>query len=256
MKHGMATADRLKFFDCNCAFGPYRTRVFRFACTADQLIEELDFSNVEQALVYHTVMRFDHPQVGNERVVKETAGYPRLLPTWSILPSQTGEQPPVEVLLQSMQKAGIRALRLFPDDHRYFCDDTTWGDQLAVYSQRRIPLFIRARLDKVAQLLRSFPELIVVTASHGSNPLDRYAWPLVEKFPNLIFETSGYLVDGGIEEFCKRYSAARLVFGSGYPDNSSGAAMLALKHADISEDDRQAIAWNNLARLLAEARVE
>ena len=152
-----------------------------------------------------------------------------------------------------MQKHNVRALRLFPDDHRYFCDDITWGDQLAVYSERRIPLFVRASLDKVAQLLRSFPDLIVVTASQGSNPLDRYAWPLVEKYPHLMFETSGYIVDGGIEEFCKRYSESRLVFGSGYPDNSSGAAMLALAHAEISEAERQAIASDNLTRLLEEA---
>jgi predicted TIM-barrel fold metal-dependent hydrolase len=93
----------------------------------------------------------------------------------------------------------------------------------------------------------------VVTGSQGSNPLDRYAWPLVEKFPNLLFETSGYIVDGGIEEFCGRYSAARLIFGSGYPDNSSGSAMLALAHAEISDAQRQQIAEGNLCRLLEEA---
>ena len=91
----------MKFFDCNCAFGPYRTRVFRFARTADELIEEMDFANIERALVYHTAMRFDHPAVGNERVVAETAGQPRLLPSWSLLPSQTGEQPAVDVLAAS-----------------------------------------------------------------------------------------------------------------------------------------------------------
>jgi hypothetical protein len=243
----------MKFFDCNCAFGPYRTRVFRFACTADELIEEMDFSNIERALVYHTAMRFDHPAIGNERVVAETAGRQRLLASWSLLPSQTGEQPAIDVLLREMQRQNVRALRLFPDDHRYFCDDMTWGDQLSVYSERRIPLFVRASLDKVAQLLRSFPDLVIVTGSQGSNPLDRYAWPLIERFPHLIFETSGYLVDGGIEEFCKRYSASRLVFGSGYPDNSSGAAMLALARAEISDVERQSIAWDNLCRLLDEA---
>jgi predicted TIM-barrel fold metal-dependent hydrolase len=240
----------MKFFDCNCALGPYRTRVFRFARTADELIEEMDFSNIQQALVYHTAMRFDHPSVGNERVVAELAGHPRLLPTWSLLPSHTGEQPAADDLLRQMRQHNVRALRLFPDEHRYFCDEITWGDQLPIYAERRIPLFVRASLDKVAGLLRSFPDLIVVTGSQGANPLDRYAWPLIERYPHLIFETSGYLVDGGIEEFCKRYSASRLVFGSGYPDNSSGAAMLALAHAEIPEAQKQAIAWDNLARLL------
>jgi len=249
-------AEKLKFFDCTCSLGPYRTRVFRFARTADELIEEMDFSNIDRALVYHTAMRYDHPVVGNELVLEETAGRPRLCPTWAALPSQTRELPDLETQLRQMRRQNIRALRLFPDDHRYFCDEITWGDQLAVYSQRRIPLFVRASLDKIAQLLRSFPELVIVTASQGSNPLDRYAWPLVEKYPNLVFETSGYVVDAGIEEFCKRYSASRLVFGSGYPENSSGAAMLALTHAEISGAERQAIAAGNLERLLAEANLE
>ena len=252
----MATAKELKFFDCNSAFGPYRTRVFRSARTAEELIAEMDFANIEQALVYHTAMRFDHPAVGNECVSAETADHPRLIPTWAILPSQTRELPAGRELLHEMRRRHIRAIRLFPDDHRYFLDDITWGDQLPLFMTRRIPLFIRASLDRIATLLRSFPDLLVVTGSQGANPLDRYAWPLIEKFPNLMFDTSGYLVDGGIEEFCERYSAARLIFGTGFPENASGAAMLTLAHAEISEEDKQAIAWGNLSRLLAEAVLE
>ena len=41
----------MTFFDCNCAVGPYRTRVFRFARSAVELIEEMDFANIERALV-------------------------------------------------------------------------------------------------------------------------------------------------------------------------------------------------------------
>jgi hypothetical protein len=243
----------VKFFDCNCAFGPYRTRVFRFARTAEELLAEMDFSNIAQALVYHTAMRFDHPAVGNELVVRQTQGQSRLFPTWALLPSHTGEQPALQTLLSEMPRQRVRGLWLFPDEHRYFLDEITWGDQMAVIVERRIPLFIRASLDKIAGLLRSFPELVVVTGSQGANPLDRYAWPLIERYPHLHFETSGYLVDGGIEEFCKRYGARRLLFGSGFPDNAGGSAMLMLARADISEADRQAIAWDNLCRLLEEA---
>ena len=88
----------LKFFDCNAAFGPYRTRVFRFARTADELVAELDHSNIDRSLVYHTAMRFEHPVVGNELVIRETQGRSRLLPTWAILPSQTAELPPPEAM--------------------------------------------------------------------------------------------------------------------------------------------------------------
>src|SRR5439155_22520433 len=125
--------------------------------------------------------------------------------------------------------------------HRYYLDEITWVAQLAVFMERRIPLFIRASLDRIATLLRSFPDLLVVTGSQGSNPLDRYAWPLIEKYPNLIFETCSYLVDGGIEEFCKRYSATRLLFGSGFPDNAGGAAKLTLARGTMSDREWTAV---------------
>jgi predicted TIM-barrel fold metal-dependent hydrolase len=247
----MGERRHITFFDSHCAFGPYRTRVFRSARTAAALVEEMDFSNVGRALVYHTAMRFDHPIVGNARVVEETSSYPRLIPTWAILPGQTGEQPDAETMLAGMSENGVRALWMFPDEHRYALDGLTWGDRLELFEEHRVPLFVRASLDRVARLLADFPRLVVVTGSQGSNPLDRYAWPLIERFPNLVFETSGYLVDGGIEEFCRRYSASRLVFGSGFPDNAAGAAMLCLAHAEIQDADRAAIASENLEGLLA-----
>ena len=46
------------------------------------------------------------------------------------------------------------------------------------------------------------------------------------------------------------YGASRLLFASGFPDNAGGAAMLTLARAEIADADRQAIAWDNLCRLL------
>lgn len=246
----------MKLFDCTCGFGPYRTRVFRFAATAAELQEEMDFCGIDRALVYHTAQRFDLPANGNDRIMQEVEGYARLLPTWTILPSHTGEQPALDRLLQAMRERNIRALRLFPEDHRYFLDDVTWGDQMTIYMERRIPLFIKASLEKIGNLLRSFPDLVVITGTQGSNPLDRYAWPLLERYANLHFETAGYLVDSIIEAFCQRYGADRLLFSSGFPDHASGAALFMLAHADIPEAERQAIAGDNLSRLLGGANLE
>jgi len=242
----------MNLFDCNCGYGPYMTRVFRSASTPAELLEEMDWCGIQTALAYHTAMRFDVPAVGNERLLEEIEGSPRLLPTWTLLPSQTGEQPQVSALIEGMRDNGVRALRLFPQDHRYFMDAATWGDQMAVYEERRIPLFIKDSLDKIDTLMSAFPHLVVITANQGINPMDRYAWPLADKYPYLYFDTSAYLVDGIIEEFCNRYGARRLLFGSGFPDHASGGALLTLAHANISEEERQDIGHGNLTRILSE----
>lgn len=99
------------------------------------------------------------------------------------------------------------------------------------------------------------PELIIVAMNVGPHSLERYLRPLLDDFPTLYIETSHYLVEGLIEEFVARYGPERLLFGSGFPDVCTGAAMLRLAQADIAEDAKVAIAGGNLARLLAEVRL-
>ena len=43
-----------------------------------------------------------------------------------------------------------------------------------------------------------------------------------------------------------------MLFGTGFPVQDHGGTMLMLKHAEINEEDKQAIAAGNLERILAE----
>jgi hypothetical protein len=250
--------DELELFDCSCEFGPYRTRVYRAARTAPELIDDMDFVGIERALVWHTASRFDAAGVGNCRLLDEIQDedenrYERLEPSWTLLPSHTRELPTLPEMLVQMKENQVRSLRLFQNEHRYFLDEMTWGDQMAELETRKIPLFIKAPLDEIATLLKSFPDLTVVTGTQGFNPMDRYAWPLIERYPNLHYETSSYLADAILEEFCGHWSASRLVFGSGYPGNAYGAALFRLVRAELEDDQRRLIAAGNLDRLLGEA---
>ena len=74
----------MEWFDCNCSFGFPAIPVFRYAATADDLLEEMRWCGIDRALVYHASMRFDSPVVGNQRVLEGVEGRPELMPTWAI----------------------------------------------------------------------------------------------------------------------------------------------------------------------------
>jgi predicted TIM-barrel fold metal-dependent hydrolase len=229
--------------------------VHRSLATADELLEEMDWCGIDEALVWCTAQRFDHPAAGNERLRRELAGRPRLHPTLTILPTATGEGAGGEDLADQLRGFGASCVRLFPQDHRYLLDDVTLGDQLEILAALRVPVFISDTLDRIGGLLRSFPTLVVITDALGMGPLDRYAWPLADRYPDLRFETSSYLVAGSIEAFVARYGSSRLVFGSGVPMCVSGASLLQVLHADIADADREAILAGSLERLLADVRL-
>lgn len=247
---------KIRLIDCNCSFGIPGIPVFRIAKNAAELLEEMDFCGIEQCLVHHASMRFDSPIVGNERIIEEIKEHRlRLLPTWAILPSQTEEQPEPKVFLKKMAEAGIKVLWSFPNEHGYSLDENTFGDLLKLLTEKHIPLFVKDNLVNISKLLASFPKLIIVAVNQGPHSVDRYLFPLIEKYPNFYMEISSYIGAGAIENFCSKYGPNKLLFGTGFPNNCSGGSILQLIQADISHSYKEAIANRNIEYLLKEVKL-
>ena len=245
----------MKIFDCNCSYGRAARPPHRFAAEVPQLIEELDWCGIDQALVYHTNQRFASPVNWNGILTEDLQGQPCLHPTWAILPPACGELPAPDEFVAAMRAAGVRALRAFPQEHHYRLDATTFGPLFKQMAQRCIPLFAKENLVPLRDLLHGCPDLIVVAVNQGPHSVERHLRPLLDAYPNLHVETSRYMVEGLIEEFVDRYGPERLLFGSGFPDNCSGAALLRLAQADIDPEARVAVAGGNLQRLLEGVRL-
>jgi hypothetical protein len=252
----------MHFFDCNVSIGlPARREVFPPAPRAEDLLAEMDFNGVQKALVWH-IAQFDaSPLLGNDllaSVLRTTAiqGQPRLFGCWSLLPNQAHEFPPFPEFLQKMQQARVVALRAFPLDHHFFLNEVSMGSWLAPMMEHKVPLLFSvvkgANWDILYNMMAEFPDLVCVVCDHGCWGEDRRFRPLVERYPNLYVDTSQYLLDGGIEAFVRDYGPGRMLFGSGFPASYMGGMMMALKHALIPEEAKQAIASQNLERILSE----
>jgi hypothetical protein len=228
----------------------------RHAVSPTDLLAEMDFCGVEQALVFCSASLQDAQVTGNELVLRDTAGLPRLQPTWALLPTQTRELGSGEEFLASMSAAGVRALHAFPELHNFLLGRIGCGDLLTLLVAQRVPVIVhKYDWQKLTDLLTAYPGLVLIQTAVGSWGFDRFVRPLLEAFPNFYFELSNYQEAGGLEDHCRRYGPERLLFGTNYPYFNMAGPRLTLLHADLSETDRQAIAAGNLRRLLEEVRL-
>jgi len=245
----------MKLFDCYCCFGRISVPPPRFAENAQQLVDEMEYCGINEALVYHSAMRYGSPLIGNKLVVEEIKGFPNLHATWAILPHQTGEQEPPDIFLETMKANNIKALYALPEEHGYSLDEVGFGELFEELLEHRIPLFMWADWNLVGRVLKQFPKLIIVVFGHGPHGDDRYFRPLIERYSNLYIDTSTYLQDGGIEGFCNSYGAEHLLFSTGYPQNCIGGPVLRIVGADITDFQRELICSGNIERLLKEVRL-
>lgn len=255
--------NKMELFDCCASFGTGMIPPLKPVDEPADLIAEMNRWNISEALVFHAAMRDDSPIVGNELLVRAIANYRRLHGTWAILPHQTGELGTPEEFITRMKKYKIRALWAFSAEHKYLLTTTTFGPLFELMIQKKIPLLLSVNENSgglsgwmlVEYILRESPKLTLIITEHGCWGDDRYFRPLLEKYENLYTDTSQYQLDGGIANLCRKYGSHRLLFGTSFPKYYMGGSALTLLHADISEEEKKAIAGGNLRHLLKQVRL-
>lgn len=245
----------MEWFDCNAEFGIATKPPGRFAATPAELLDEMDFCGVQDALVRHAATRDESAQAGNRLVCEETAETPRLRPVWAILPPQTGELGTLDEWFAAIKAHRVKALTAYPDRHRYLLNGLTFAPVFEEMSARRIPLILGPEWRIITEILADFPQLTIIATNHSSWGDDRSFRPLLDRYERFHIDTASYDLDGGAAELVKRYGPHRLIYGSNYPTMQMGGSILNVAQADIDDDAKVAIAGGNLRRLLSEVKL-
>lgn len=241
----------LRFFDCNCRIGRCSTPRPEQFFDAAGLLAEMDRAGIERALVYHAWAVEWDPVAGNESLRREIANEDRLYPCFVALPPATGELPPPKDFAKQVRDAQ-GAVRLFPNSHQYLLTECSIAHLLDTLSSHGVPVLIdigQTNWREIGELLDRHPglNLVILDAYYR---VDRYLYPLWERFGNLYLDCGSYGVHRGIEAVCSRFGAERLLFGTDLPVHEVGGPMALVTYAGIPEAQKQLIAGGNLSRML------
>lgn len=244
--------DKIRYFDCNCVIGRRVVMNPGSFYKTGELLQKMKQYGIESAMVYHSMSKEYSPSVGNQLLMDEIRNYPALQGVWVVLPSQMGEFPGPSELKKEMKEKNIRAVRVFPADFSFSFSEWCCGELLSMLEDCRVPLMVDQRQitwDQLNGALSVYPKLrVILTDVHYG--IGRNLYPLFKKFEHIYVETMGYKDLNGIEEICRQFGAERLIFGSGSPLYSGGAAVGMISYARISHEEKSKIAGGNLEKLL------
>lgn len=247
----------MEFFDCNVFYGrDVVKKTLMAAPEISDLLGEMENAGVDYAMVGNVEQLVGGTVESNNSLSRDLAGRENLFGVWGILPSHTHEMEDGNDLISAMKKNRIYGLRLIPDIGRYMVQDFVLRDRLEMAIRANIPIFVNTghgnTLNDMAMLMKAFPRLTVVFTHANVWPNDRYLRPFVKEFKNFYLDISYMITERGIESFVARYTADRLLFGSGFPLAYFGANMMMVKHSNISEEEKKAIASGNMKRIIGE----
>ena len=253
----------LRYFDCLCETGPIENKDPAAPWTTEDILACMDWCEIDGALLGHTMSRREDPMTARSILADEIAKAPdRLFPIWSAMPNDAGDTEDPTDLIGAMRAADVRAIKLFPASHGFPTDISVIGPLLESLRDAGAPVFLDATefggdadrpFHAFHEIASNFPTLILVAQRFGWGQ-QRVALALLDRHENIHIEFSKFQCNRGLEVCARRYGAERLLFGSGLPAMSAGAARAYIDYADISDEARQLIAGGNLSRLLGGVR--
>ena len=183
---------------------------------AEELLAEMDYNGIDEAIVYNTAMIESGVLHGNDAFLADERNYTgRLHGTIVMLPSFLEERFAPERLHKTVCEKNLFGVRANPKTNRYMFDRITVGDIADMLTEKKIPVYISPDngWENVFSIMKEFPSLTAIVTNYGLWGSDGYVYPLAKAYKNLYFDTSDFQEIIGIEAFVNRFGSEKLLFG-------------------------------------------
>jgi predicted TIM-barrel fold metal-dependent hydrolase len=253
--------------DVNASLGHFAFRRLRHN-TADGLVRLMDSRKIDRAVVASaSAITYRNPQAANEELADEARRHRgRLVPFCVINPTYAGWEDDLRICREDFDMRGVR---LYPKWHNFALADTRCLDLVHAAFERGMIISITIRvedprerswlvdipdlpLEDVAALVKSCPRarfLVLNGLGFRNTPLGRTNGGLPANYFLEISRLTAML-DDELGFLIRNLGAGRIVFGTGMPFNYPDPALLKLQVLTAGEEDRQRIAWKNVAQWL------
>ncbi len=254
-------------FDSNAYLGHWFARQIRHN-TAPELVALMDENNIDKACVGSlSAIMYRNSQPGNEELAEEIADYrDRLVPFGVINPDYADWEYDLDWCLNEM---GTKGIRIYPQYHNYTLADSCCAELCQACQERGLVVTLIQRqvdyrqshwmvdapdlvLNDIAQLCADHPEVNFMILNGAGFAGSRFVTEADTLPGNCYVEISRSSVFIGKEmkQVIEAMGAERVLFGTGIPMKYPGPAFLKMQHIETSEENKQKILGENLAKLL------
>lgn len=169
----------------------------------------------------------------------------------------------LEADFDELESLGLRGVKVHPDFQRFRMDDPAPMRVFEICEARKLPVLVHtgdyrydfSNPDRVASVLRAFPDLRMIGAHFGGWSIWDYAPAVLADFPNLYVDTSSsnyFLSHEKAKETLRAYGSKRVMFGTDYPLWPQKLETHFLKEMDLTDDEYRDIFWDTCSSLFGE----
>ena len=252
--------------DSNTFIGQSGKREVMHFETSEELLGDMKYYNISEALVTHFMSKEYYPSQGNSLLLSQIKNFKNLNPCWVLPCYQRPDEEKISKTIEDMLSLGIRIVRIYPPNRTPDLIEPWMGYEVfKILESHRIPVLLSEsdmgswpdkkhdgfKTKMVYELCKSFPKLPIIIVKFNYQ-LILAAFSIMEECKNFHIEISNYTTHRGVELVVNKFGSNRVIYGSGMPLQNPGSSISILRYAKITEIEKKDIAGNNLRNLMNE----
>lgn len=219
------------------------------------LLDHADRAGITEFAILPVATKPERTRHINEFILRQVAAQPRFYGFGTVHAAMDALMDEVAFIRNS----GLRGIKVHPDYQEFSIDDPR---MFPVYEeiQGNTPIvfhmgdlrYAYSQPAKLRHVLELFPHLQAVAAHFGGYQMKEIARQELSD-TNCYFDTSSSLMfmePGVAEEYIRHYGAERFLYGSDFPMWSPEREVQRFLELDLSDDEKEQIAWKTAATLL------
>lgn len=240
----------MQYKDVNCGYRAFCPEGMK-AATYEQIKQMCRDNGIVSCALYCRDRSGMTVQQMNEqtlRLCRGTADVPvlRLLPASFPSEAYTPEE------LRRLADVDKAAFRIHPQLDASPLKEWMFPGVFAMLEQTQAPLLIsleETNMDDLVALKTRYPSLRLVL-TNTTQWMNRQYVQFTKTFPDVYLDLSNVIEYYGYESLIEAVGADRLLFGTGVPDKEPYDKMYQLLFSDLSQEQREQIAFRNFERII------
>ncbi len=217
----------------------------------ENLVYEHQRVGVDLSLIASSMAKTYSVFLGNEEVINYSLQNANVLPLATLYPGMEYDINNLEEYLENLVKSNVKGIKL--DLFKMFIFNRHFlGNIFKFAGNYNLPIIIDWEdiedKNKFFDVALEYPntKLIIININWS---FKKYIFEYMRQNNNIFIGTNSFIYNGMLEEICNLFSSKRILFSSGYPYYDIGAMKSMIEYANISENEKDDIAYKNAKKL-------
>jgi predicted TIM-barrel fold metal-dependent hydrolase len=155
-------------------------------------------------------------------------------------------------------RLGLKGVKIHPDFQRFRADEPKAMRLFELCEEKSLPVLVHtgdyrydySNPERIARVLRSFPDLKLIGAHFGGWSVWDRAQAVLPDLPNIYVDTSSsffWMKEERALDIIRAYGPERVMFGTDYPMWRPEKELSFFSRLDLTEEEQEMILWKNSA---------